>query len=1043
MSSQLQVTGEAKIRDIQGPVVANSGVITALDGAANQYVRGDGTLASFPTSGGGGSSVSYYLNGSVNQGTFGGSTYYQMSKNAIVGTGTNFSTSSDGLLAQFITDANDPDVVSIPSGNWNVEFFMNVSASSGALASFYVEIYKYDGSTFTLLATNVATPEQLTNTTTVDAYFTSVAMPLSAMALTDRLAVRIFANVASKTVTLYTEDNRLCQVVTTFSKGILSINNLTDQSQNLTTGTSGTNFAIVSSGDTHTFNLPIASASNTGKLSSTDWSTFNGKVPYTGATANVDLGNFNFDANEISGGAIIAKLNGPASSPFILKSGSSGYVIGDDAISLVSSPTTANTLILASNIGVVTKTAQIGLGSLSATRTFTLPDASGTIALTSNLSSYVPYTGATADVDLGVNFLKARTFYAEGNGGGGSYAIKNGATPSFEDGYTILSSNDYRLNILSTVSSVTKAVYLGFSGVTATRTFTFPDLSGTLALLEGTQTFSGSKTFSNLLIGERGIVLSAGTTTFVAGSTSLNGNANGLTIALGVTVGGTTTSYAHQLLFPQITPRTYTFPAASGTVALTSDLSAYLPLTGGTLTGALIGTTALFNGSVDVLNGNINISNSYYLTARNNANNTFLRLIGRNPSDKVVIDPDGYGTIFTGALSGTSATFSSSVGVGGATSTNGVLEVLKASGALAQFSVGWNTSNHTDFFVDVSGNFYVQPQGTTRMTITSGGNVGIGTSSPSTKLHINTTATAENVLKITNSTLDLTLGVNTDSGGSFLFENSNNALRFGTNATERMRITSGGNVGIGTSSPTQKLSIVGSYVRSHSLSEDNTNAGVYFQVKNGASTVGQSSQFVDNSGNWIIYTGTSSESERMRITSGGMVGIGMTGYSNTRLTTRGADTSSSNWAFFAEDVNGATIFGARNDQQVFAGGIAAGTGTTLVLTSGGYINKQSSSIRYKKDVQPIDIGLDFIMTLNPVSYLLKDGDVPQVGFIAEDFPEDRLVSMSMIDNKDESKGYQKESINYAQIAAPLVKAIQEQTQIIKDLEARILSLESK
>jgi hypothetical protein len=295
--SQLQVTGEAKIRDIQGPVVANDGVITALDGAANQYVRGDGTLASFPTSGGGGSSVSYYLNGSVNQGTFGGSTYYQMSKNAIVGTGTNFSTSANGLIAQFITDANDPDVVSIPSGNWNIEFFMSVSASSGALASFYVEIYKYDGSTFTLLATNVATPEQLTNTTTVDAYFTSVAMPLSAMALTDRLAVRVFANVASKTVTLYTEDNRLCQVVTTFSKGILSISGLTDQSQNLTTGTSGTNFAIVSSGDTHTFNLPVASATNTGKLSSTDWSTFNNKQnaltnPITGTGANGNVAYF-------------------------------------------------------------------------------------------------------------------------------------------------------------------------------------------------------------------------------------------------------------------------------------------------------------------------------------------------------------------------------------------------------------------------------------------------------------------------------------------------------------------------------------------------------------------------------------------------------------------------------------------------------------------------------------------------------------------------------------------------------------------------------
>ena len=94
MSAQLQVSGEAKIRDLQGPVVANSGVISALDGAANQYVRGDGSLASFPTQTGGGSSVSYYLNGSVNQGTFGGSTYYQMSRTAIIGTGANFSTSA-------------------------------------------------------------------------------------------------------------------------------------------------------------------------------------------------------------------------------------------------------------------------------------------------------------------------------------------------------------------------------------------------------------------------------------------------------------------------------------------------------------------------------------------------------------------------------------------------------------------------------------------------------------------------------------------------------------------------------------------------------------------------------------------------------------------------------------------------------------------------------------------------------------------------------------------------------------------------------------
>ena len=73
---------------------------------------------------------------------------------------------------------------------------------------------------------------------------------------------------------------------------------------------------------------------------------------------------------------------------------------------------------------------------------------------------------------------------------------------------------------------------------------------------------------------DKGVILATGTTTFVAGSTTLNGNANGLTIGLGVTIGPTTTNYAHQLLFPQITPQSYTFPASTGTIALTSDIPA-------------------------------------------------------------------------------------------------------------------------------------------------------------------------------------------------------------------------------------------------------------------------------------------------------------------------------------------------------------------------------------------------------------------------------------------------------------------------------------
>lgn len=64
------------------------------------------------------------------------------------------------------------------------------------------------------------------------------------------------------------------------SGGITSINGDTTTIQFLVTGTSGTDFAIVDNGTgTHTFNLPTASATNRGALSSADWSTFNSKQP--------------------------------------------------------------------------------------------------------------------------------------------------------------------------------------------------------------------------------------------------------------------------------------------------------------------------------------------------------------------------------------------------------------------------------------------------------------------------------------------------------------------------------------------------------------------------------------------------------------------------------------------------------------------------------------------------------------------------------------------------------------------------------------------
>jgi hypothetical protein len=264
------------------PVTASGTLAVTAAGLSSQYIRGDGQLANFPTPGGGGSSVNYYLNGSVSQGTFGGDTYYELSKTPIAGAGTNFTRahgSGDGYIASFITDANDPDQINIPGGNWNLEFYFN-SSSSGGSPAFYGELYKVSVSNvFTLIASGSVNPESITGGTTIDQYYTSIAVPQTALLSTDRLAIRVYVIVSGKNITLHTENSNFSEVITTFSTGLNSLNGLSDQVQYFAVGTSGTDFAISSSVDTHTFNLPTASATNRGALSSADWTTFNSKEP--------------------------------------------------------------------------------------------------------------------------------------------------------------------------------------------------------------------------------------------------------------------------------------------------------------------------------------------------------------------------------------------------------------------------------------------------------------------------------------------------------------------------------------------------------------------------------------------------------------------------------------------------------------------------------------------------------------------------------------------------------------------------------------------
>ena len=258
-------------------------------GTVGQYIRGDGSLADFPESSGGGSSVSYYLNGSVSQGTIGGVAYKELNKVPILGAGTDFTINADGYIASFLTDAGDPNLLEIPGGNWNFETYFSAS-SSGGTPTFYVELYKVNsGGTATLIASNSGFPELIAFGTNIISYFSTLAVPTTALALTDRLAIRYYVTHSGRTITLHTEDNHLCQIITTFTTGITALNGLTAQVQNFAVGTSGTDFAIASATATHTFNLPTASATNRGALSSADWTTFNNKTSNLGTVTSVGL----------------------------------------------------------------------------------------------------------------------------------------------------------------------------------------------------------------------------------------------------------------------------------------------------------------------------------------------------------------------------------------------------------------------------------------------------------------------------------------------------------------------------------------------------------------------------------------------------------------------------------------------------------------------------------------------------------------------------------------------------------------------------------
>jgi len=380
--------------------------------------------------------------------------------------------------------------------------------------------------------------------------------------------------------------------------------------------------------------------------------------------------------------------------------------------------------------------------------------------------------------------------------------------------------------------------------------------------------------------------------------------------------------------------------------------------------------------------------------------------------------------------------------------------------------------------------------GTERMRITNAGDVGIGTSSPTQKLdvvasnsqiHFGTATTGGGYLMSTvngqfrisgGAVFDGSNWIAKDTTAGIIGVDGDANIKFFTNTsltsgnsftpTERMRIDSSGNLGLGTTATTTYRATIanngGNQLRLYAtdVSTTTTNTIDFWYLDSGGSpynntSIRSLSTANAGNGNLAFYTTPTSGSltERMRITSGGDLFIGTTSASfGERLSIKSAGTSSASDGIYISNSAGTTLFRVRSDGAFQTGAAAVspynnttGSAANTFVNTDGTLLRSTSSLKYKKDVTDATHGLTDLLKLRSVIYKSKniaDGEKTFGGLIAEEVHEAGLTEFVHY-----STDGSPDALNYGNMVSLLAKAIQELNAKVEAQAAEIALLKSK